>query len=68
LGYKRNVPTVEFAELLKKWRGTRYQKEAAEILGVPIQTLRKWEYGKRTPKKITQEALKARMNDNRETT
>jgi len=57
------VAELLFKNLLRNWRGKRYQKEAAILLGVPVQTLRKWEYGKRTPTKITQEALKARMND-----
>ena len=50
-----------FALRLRKWRGQMMQKEAASILDVPIATLRKWEYGKRTPNKITLCELERRM-------
>lgn len=50
-----------FKDRLKKWRGKLRQKEAAEILGVPLGTLRTWEYGKRTPKQITMCEIERRM-------
>jgi hypothetical protein len=39
-----------FKDRLREWRGKRRQKEAAEILNVPLGTYRTWEYGKRTPR------------------
>lgn len=39
------------------------QKEAAFILGVPVGTLRKWEYGKRTPKLLAKCEIERRMNE-----
>ncbi len=40
---------MTFAEELKKWRGKLLQKEAAEILKVPLDSYRAWEYGNREP-------------------
>ena len=53
-----------FKDRLKRWRGKLRQKEAAEVLGVPLETLRKWEYGKRTPKQITLCEIERRMEAN----
>jgi DNA-binding transcriptional regulator YiaG len=39
-----------FMQELKTWRGKLRQKEAAEKLGVPLSTFRKWEQGKKTPR------------------
>ena len=50
-----------FKDRLRKWRGRLMQKEAADILGVPLATLRKWEYGKRTPKALTLCEIERRM-------
>ena len=36
----------EFAAKLKKWRGSRLQKEAAELLQVPLRTYQGWEEGR----------------------
>lgn len=51
-----------FKDRLRKWRGARMQKTCAAILGVPIGTLRKWEYGKRTPKVLAMCEIERRMN------
>lgn len=51
-----------FKDKLVRWRGRLMQKEAADLLGVPLATLRKWEYGKRTPKAITLCEIERRMN------
>lgn len=50
-----------FKDLLKQWRGSRLQKEAADLLDIPLGTYRKWEYGKRTPTKITLAQVEQRM-------
>lgn len=43
-----------FKDRLRNWRGKHKQIVAAMQLGVPLATYRKWETGKRTPKKLTQ--------------
>jgi hypothetical protein len=52
-----------FKDRLRKWRGERMQKTAAGILEVPVATLRKWEYGKRTPKPLAMAEIERRMSD-----
>lgn len=59
----RTMCQPQFKDLLRKWRGDRMQKEAAFILGVPVATLRKWEYGKRTPTKLTRCEVERRMQN-----
>lgn len=53
-----------FGLRLRKWRGKRMQKEIAFILDVPLGTIRKWEYGKRTPTKISQVGIAKLMKEN----
>lgn len=66
---KKKKPQQEtFQERLLKWRGHRLQKEAAEALNVTLAAYRKWEYGKRTPKKITLAEIDRRMASNPDTT
>lgn len=55
--------TEQFKDTLRRWRGKLRQKEAASILDVPVATYRKWEIGKRTPKKLTQAEVVRRMAD-----
>jgi hypothetical protein len=59
------VFTLEVAEIfkdkLRRWRGKRYQKEAADLLGIPFPSYRKYEYGKRTPNKLAMAELERRM-------
>jgi DNA-binding transcriptional regulator YiaG len=45
------------ATKLRLWRGKRYQKEAADIIGVPLWTYRNWEMGRKTPTKFTERFL-----------
>jgi transcriptional regulator with XRE-family HTH domain len=59
---------MSFSERLRKWRGKRRQKEAAADLDVTLAAYRKWEYGKRTPKKITLAEIDRRMISNPDTT
>lgn len=40
---------MTFAEELRAWRGKLLQKEAAEILKVPLDTYRGWEHSQREP-------------------
>lgn len=46
---------------LREWRGSLRQKEAADILDLPLPTYRKYEYGKRTPNKLAMAELQRRM-------
>lgn len=55
-----------FMDELREWRGRRRQKEVAVILNVPCGTVRSWEWGKRTPKKLTLEAVRAKMKEHPE--
>jgi hypothetical protein len=43
------IMAVSFAEKLKRWRGGRPLKEAAFILGIPYETYRAYELGRRKP-------------------
>ena len=61
-------PVHDFKTQLKAWRGNRLQKEAAADLDVSLGTYRKWEYGKRTPTKITLAEILRRMGDKPEHT
>ena len=53
------------AELLSKrlkvWRGTRNARAAATALGIPLETYRKYEWGKRTPNALALAELERRM-------
>jgi transcriptional regulator with XRE-family HTH domain len=51
------------ADRLRLWRGKRYIKEAADILGIPIGTYRKYEEGKRTPNKLALAELERRLEE-----
>lgn len=57
---------MTFQEQLKKWRGKRYHKQAADALKVSVCTYRCWEYGTRTPKPITMPEILRRMEWNQE--
>lgn len=59
-----NLHTRLKDELLR-WRKDEelLQKEAADILGVSISTLRKWEYGVQTPSKLALATIEARIQD-----
>ncbi len=46
---------------LRIWRGRLFQKEAADLLGIPVSTYRKYEYGKRSPTKLALAELERRM-------
>lgn len=54
----------QFKDRLKKWRGKKYQKEAADLLGVPLPTYRKWECGKRTPNKFVRSVIDSKITPN----
>lgn len=41
--------SAEFASKLKAWRGDLTQREAAQLLGVPVRTLERWEFGETEP-------------------
>ena len=40
---------MAFADELRTWRGKILQKEAADVLKVPLDTYRAWEHGQREP-------------------
>lgn len=44
------VKDEAFSKTLREWRGKRRQKEAAAILGVPLETFKCWEYAKQSPR------------------
>jgi hypothetical protein len=46
------VLPMAFAQELKSWRGKLLQKEAADILKVPLDTYRAWEHGQHEPKEV----------------
>lgn len=58
------VKDTAFGEKLRKWRGKRLQKEAADILGVPVMTLRNWEWSRRKPAKTCQTCIERKMVEN----
>ena len=61
------VSLIEMSELLsyrlKAWRGKLRQKEAAEKLGLPLPTYRKYENGHRTPNALALAELERRMSN-----
>ena len=58
---KRPRQLSEFAQQLRDWRGKRYQKEAADALGVPFRTYVSWEQGQAAPAKICQGCVESIM-------
>lgn len=56
----------QFKRTLKRWRGTRYQKEAADDLRIPLPSYRKYENGKRTPNKLAMAELQRRMEEHKQ--
>ena len=42
--------SIPFKDRLKKWRGNRTVKEAADILNIDVWTYYHWESGKRVPR------------------
>jgi len=55
---------VKLQDQLRIWRGTRYQKEAADALGVPLWSYINWEAGRRIPSKLALKELQRRLNQN----
>ncbi len=54
-----------FAAELRTWRGKRLQKEAADILGVPLDTYRGWEYESSKPSEAPSMCeIRQRMSEN----
>jgi DNA-binding transcriptional regulator YiaG len=59
------IPMAELLkDRLKKWRGDRRQKNAADDLRVSLATYRKWENGKRTPNALAMAELDRRIISN----
>ncbi len=51
----------DFAFRLKRWRGHKTQKEAADLLGVPFDTYVNWEYSRNYPSGPTLAEIERRM-------
>jgi hypothetical protein len=57
------VMPMAFAQELRTWRGKLLQKEAAAILGVPLDTYRAWEHGQHEPREVlTRSEIVRRMD------
>jgi DNA-binding transcriptional regulator YiaG len=52
---------VSVTDILKKWRGSRLQKEAASILGVSVRTYQNWENGVNVPTHFCVECIKEKV-------
>jgi DNA-binding transcriptional regulator YiaG len=52
---------MSFKKELRKWRGKRLQKQAADLLKVKAQTYSTWEQGRRTPSDLARLELRRRM-------
>ncbi len=57
----------EWSSTIRLWRGRRLQKQAADILGIPIRTLQAYEYGLSRPDPIRKVELLRRMEAGKET-
>lgn len=51
----------DFSTELRRWRGKRLQKEAAELLGIGLRTYHSWEQGRRKPTAPSMQEIKRRM-------
>lgn len=58
---RENRMIMNFTEELRTWRGKLRQKEAADLLKIPLPSYRKYENGKRTPNKLAMAELRRRM-------
>lgn len=52
---------MNFDRDLKIWRGKRLQKEVTDIIGVPLETYKKWEQGFTEPSDLAKEQARWRM-------
>lgn len=52
---------MTFSTELKKWRGLRCQKQVNDIIGVSLDTYRKWEQGVNEPLDLAMEQVRWRM-------
>ena len=48
---------MSFAEDLKKWRGTRCQKQVCDFFGVKLETFRAWEQGVNLPSDLARKQI-----------
>ena len=53
---------MTFKDDLVKWRGKRCQKEVNDIIGVPLETYKKWEQGAIEPSALARETVLWRMS------
>lgn len=52
---------MTFAEELKTWRGKMGQKNACDVIGIPISTLKAWEQGVNEPNNLAMSEARWRM-------
>jgi len=52
---------MTFAEEIKRWRGELRQKNACDIIGVPLVTFKTWEQGVSEPKDLAKCEVRWRM-------
>lgn len=55
------MQTFELSKLIRKWRGKRLQKEAADALGISVRTYQNWEEGVSVPSKWCCKCLTKRI-------
>jgi len=59
------MKATTFSKALKQWRGSRLQKEAADVLDVKLRTYEGWELG-RNPSRYAINEIQRRMTANPE--
>ena len=52
---------MSFKDELLKWRGARCQKQVNDIIGIPLETYKKWEQGVVKPTELAQETVRWKM-------
>ena len=52
---------MTFSQELKKWRGDMRQKNACDIIGIPLPTLKSWEQGVNEPNELAKCEVRWRM-------
>ena len=52
---------MDFGQELKKWRGNMRQKNACDVIGIPLPTLKSWEQGVNEPNELAKCEVRWRM-------
>jgi len=61
------MKSTPFSKELKKWRGARGQKVAAELIDANLRTYEGWEIGRSKPSRYAINEIRRRMAANPET-